>query len=407
MYQLCRYLASSALLWVPVVLLLIVPTETRSHTKGLSLSRFGLLDVSLTGNFQIVGFEGNPNFAKIGDRLDEGFNLTSFDIAITGELPTFPLKLALFAAVEEDTAGIEEAFFYFHKLGVFAPALADFQATLGIFRVKFGQFNQIHDHEWFLGDPPLIHVKFLSADGVHLPGAEVTYQPPLPFFLLFSLGAQNGDYPAPSDDAPATFGGTAAGEIKGTVLFPRVETYVDLTEAANLAVGLSGAIGRNKSSEEARDLGGERDDHTYLLGFDLLYRWKPGTRPGWPYIRWLTEFIWAFREHPLAVTGRNAGSVVDSDVVGGFFTELGYRFTERWQVTGRIDYVGLPEGEEDEDFRISTAIRYYLTPVAKVQLQYNYNAESGDDNAFHTFMFQINVGIGTVTPGVGKFLDPF
>jgi hypothetical protein len=94
-------------------------------------------------------------------------------------------------------------------------------------------------------------------------------------------------------------------------------------------------------------------------------------------------------------------------VVGGFFTELGYRFTERWQVTGRIDYVGLPEGEEDEDFRISTAIRYYLTPVAKVQFQYNYNAESGDDNAFHTFMFQINVGVGTVTPGVGKFLDPF
>jgi hypothetical protein len=92
-YQLCRYLAGSALLWAPVVLLVIIPTETRSHTKGISLSRFGLLDISLTGNFQIVGFEGNPNFAKIGDRLDEGFNLTSFDIAITGGSPLDPRQI--------------------------------------------------------------------------------------------------------------------------------------------------------------------------------------------------------------------------------------------------------------------------------------------------------------------------
>ena len=36
---------------------------------------------------------------------------------------------------------------------------------------------------------------------------------------------------------------------------------------------------------------------------------------------------------------------MSSDVVGGFFTELGYRFARHWQVTGRVDYVGDAEGQ--------------------------------------------------------------
>jgi hypothetical protein len=309
--------------------------------------------------------------------------------------------------VEPSTAGIEEAFFFFHKLGVLTPVLANFQATVGQFRVKFGQFNQLHDHEWFLADPPLIHTKFLSPDGIHLLGAELTYQLPLPFFVQVSLAAQNGDFPAPSGDAPPTFAGTSFDNIKGTVLFPRIETFVDLTDHANLALGLSGAIGRNKSEEALATVGGSRDDQTSLLGFDLLYRWKPGTRPGWPYVRWLTEFIWAFRERPLIVAGPNRGTPGNSDVVGGVFSEVGYRFTYRWQVTGRLDYVGIPRGEEDRDLRLSFALRYYLTPVAKVSFQYNWNAASGQDEAYNTFIVQFNIGLGTVTPGVGKFLETF
>src|SRR5262245_5580359 len=185
--------------------------EAAAHTKGLTLSRFGLIDVSLTGNVDYAIFS-NPDkvdFDKIGDRSNPGFNLTSFDVSLTGELPEFPLKLALFAAFEQTGASIEEAFFFFHKLGEFTPLLKDFQATVGQFRVKFGQFNQIHDHEWFLEDSPLIHTKFLGADGVHLVGAEVTYQIPIPQFVQLALavqsrGAEDG-WPAPTDNTPPTY----------------------------------------------------------------------------------------------------------------------------------------------------------------------------------------------------------
>jgi hypothetical protein len=52
-------------------------------------------------------------------------------------------------------------------------------------------------------------------------------------------------------------------------------------------------------------------------------------------------------------------------------------------------------------------LRYYLNPVAKINLQYEYGAPSGQDRFYHALFVQLNIGLGTVTPGVGKFLDPF
>ena len=377
--------------WVP---------DAGAHTKGLTLSRFGLIDVSLQANVDYVAFSDpkRVDFDKIGDRQQKGFNLTSFDLSLSGETPEFPLKFAMFLTFTQDTASIEEAFLFFHKLGEFSPVLSDFQATVGQFRAKFGQLNQIHDHEWFLDDMPLIHVKFLGPDGVHLLGAEVTYQPPISPFIQFSLSAQSkgalDGYPAATSSTPPTFALQSAAEV---VVFPRVETFFDVSDSADLSLGVSGAIGKNKPNS---------DDRTYLIGGDVLYRWKSGAQ-AYPYIRWLTEGIWAIRQDPIITAGANKGLQRGDDVVGGFFTEVGYRFSRHWQVTGRFDYVGIPKGNEDEGLRVSTGLRYLLTSVAKIGIQYEYSGQSGRDLPYHAVFIQFNVGLGTVTPGVGKFLDPY
>jgi len=375
-------------------------SDAVAHTKGLTLSRFGLIDVSLQANVAYVNFDDpkKVDFDKIGDRHSKGFNLTSFDLSLSGQVPEFPLKFAMFLTFEQDKASIEEAFLFFHKLEEFSPVLADFQATVGQFRAKFGQFNQIHDHEWFLADPPLIHTKFLGVDGVHLLGAEVTYQVPIPYFLQLSLSVQSkgalDGFPAATSSTPPTFALRTAGDV---VVFPRVETFFDLTNTTDLSLGASGAIGRNKPTS---------DDRTYLIGSDVMLRWKSGAG-SWPYIRWLTEAIWAVRENPIVQAGANKGLQVDSDVVGGFFSEVGYRFSQNWQVTGRVDYVGIPKGNEDEHLRLTGGLRYLITPIAKIGLQYEYSAPSGRDKPYSAVFVQFNVGLGTVTPGVGKFLDPF
>src|SRR5260370_20164018 len=164
-----------------------------AHTKGLTLSRFGLIDVSLQANVTYANFDDpkRVDFDKIGDRHSKRFNLTSFDLSLSGQVPEFPLQFAMFLTFEQDKASIEEAFLFFHKLEEFSPVLAAFQATVGQFRSKFGQFNQIHDHASSLPEPPFIHTKFLGVDGVHLLGAEVTYQVPIPYFLQFSLSVQS------------------------------------------------------------------------------------------------------------------------------------------------------------------------------------------------------------------------
>jgi len=371
-----------------------------AHTKGLTLSRFGLIDISLQANIAYVEFD-NPkrvDFDKIGDRHERGINLTSFDLSLTGETAEFPLKYALFLTFEQDKASIEEGFLFFHKLGEFSPVLSDFQATVGQFRAKFGQFNQIHDHEWFLADPPLIHTKFLGVDGVHMLGAEVTYQVPIPHFLQFALSVQSkgalDGYPAATSSTPPTYELRTAADV---VVFGRVETFFDLTDNTDLSLGASGAVGRNKRGS---------DDLTYLIGGDILLRWKSGAQ-SWPYVRWLTEGIWAVRENPIVTAGARKGEQVGSDVVGGFFSELGYRFSRHWLAAARVDYVGIPKGNEDEHPRFTVGLRYLLTSIAKIGFQYEYSGQSGRDRPYSAFFIQLNVGLGTVTPGVGKFLDPF
>src|SRR2546425_5452014 len=56
--------------------------DAGAHTKGLTLSRFGLIDVSLQANVDYVNFSDpkRVDFDKIGDRQQKGFNLTSFDL---------------------------------------------------------------------------------------------------------------------------------------------------------------------------------------------------------------------------------------------------------------------------------------------------------------------------------------
>src|SRR5262249_62375254 len=93
-------------------------------------------------------------------------------------------------------------------------------------------------------------------------------------------------YPAATSSTPPTFALESTSDV---VVFPRVETFFDLTNDSDLSLGASGAIGKNKPHS---------NDYTYLIGGDILYRWKSGAQ-AYPYIRWLTEGICVVRESPI------------------------------------------------------------------------------------------------------------
>lgn len=400
-----------------------------AHTKGISLSRYGLVDVSWTGNIVYGNFsEYNEGFnpLKLGDRQFRGLTLTSFDVSFTQDCfilyANFPCKWALFTAWEQDAAAIEEAFILFHKM----PAYL--QGKIGIHRVNFAKLNQYHDHEWAFADPPLITTFFLGVDGVHNVGAELNWQPPTPFFAELSASLVR----APVGDFERTFPGQVDKVAGGSdankfVLFTRSTTFFDLTLNSNLELGGSFAMGRNKSETmdltpgstlNPNGLAAGLDDRTYLYGGDFTFQWKP--RPYAPYARWTSEFLWGRRENPVVLsldrTARGVGddldsqisrTIMDSDTVGGMYSELVYRLTYYWEVDGRLDFVGMPVGHEDRQLRYTGSLRYYINPVSRISFQYSYTDNSGLDKGYGTYYLQYNIGGGTVTPGVGKFYNLF
>ncbi|MCI0527670.1 MAG: hypothetical protein L0Y56_09530, partial [Nitrospira sp.] len=210
------------------------------------------------------------------------------------------------------------------------------------------------------------------------------------------------------------------------VLFSRATTFLDLTTNSNLEIGGSFAMGKNK--DESMDfsdptfnpsgLSASLDDRTYLYGFDFTYQWKP--QPYSPYVRWTNEFLWGKRETPVVLSldrsSRGPGvdldtqvtrTIMDSDTVGGMYSELAYRFSYYWEVDGRLDFVGMPVGHEDRQLRGTGSLRYYINPVSRISLQYSYTDDSGLDQGYNTIYLQFNIGGGTVTPGLGKFYNLF
>jgi hypothetical protein len=256
---------------------------------------------------------------------------------------------------------------------------------------------------------------------------ELNWQPPTPIFLELSAALMRG----PVGNFDRTFPGQfdeVSGDVDANqfVLFSRATTFVDLTTNSNLEIGGSFAMGKNKDESmnfsdpifNPSGLGASLDDRTYLYGFDFTYQWKP--QPYSPYVRWTNEFLWGKRENPVvlsldrAVRGPGTdlatqvtSTLMDSDTVGGMYSELAYRFTYYWEVDGRLDFVGMPVGHEDRQLRYTGSLRYYINPVSRISLQYSYTDDSGIDQGYSTYYLQFNIGGGTVTPGLGKFYNLF
>src|SRR5205807_10520379 len=88
---------------IGLLVILAWSPDAGAHTKGLTLSRFGLIDVSLQANVDYVNFcdPRRVDFDKIGDRQHKGSNLTSFDLSLTGETAEFALKVTMFLTLEQ------------------------------------------------------------------------------------------------------------------------------------------------------------------------------------------------------------------------------------------------------------------------------------------------------------------
>jgi hypothetical protein len=131
------------------------------------------------------------------------------------------------------------------------------QAKLGLMRNRFGLLNQLHLHDGPQIDRPNVLTRFLGEEGLVESGAELTWVPPLPFYLETLFGVFNGD----NEEA---FG---RGSLKAPLVTGRLRTFFELTDTNAIQLGVSAATGETEDKRRST-----------LAGFDLKYKLTP---EGW------------------------------------------------------------------------------------------------------------------------------
>ncbi|HEY3065968.1 MAG TPA: hypothetical protein VGL09_09270 [Methylomirabilota bacterium] len=185
-----------------------------------------------------------------------------------------------------------------------------FQAKLGQMRTRFGLTNVIHEHDLPFVDRPDVLRMFFGEEGLTEKGVEITWVPPLPFYLEVLGGIFNGDN-------EAAFG---RGKLTEPLITGRVRTFFEITDTSAIQLGLSVANGRT----EARL-------NSTLVGYDVKYKYRPD---GWlhPLLTLSSEGIWSIRR--VEVT-QDVDVPIDTDGDGipddvGTMTTFGKRTRDRF-----------------------------------------------------------------------------
>ncbi|MGH7391187.1 MAG: DUF4200 domain-containing protein [Candidatus Rokuibacteriota bacterium] len=148
------------------------------------------------------------------------------------------------------------------------------QAKLGLVRNRFGLLNQLHREALPQPDQPNVLTRFFGEEGLNESGMEITWVPPLPFYLELLGGVFNGD----NDTA---FGRAS---LRDPLITGRARTFFELGDFGAVQLGTSVASG---STEEHLD--------QLFVGVDAKYKYVPA---GWrhPLFTLAGEGIWSFRK---------------------------------------------------------------------------------------------------------------
>jgi hypothetical protein len=167
------------------------------------------------------------------------------------------------------------------------------QAKLGMMRNRFGLTNQVHEHDLPFIDRPDVLRLFLGDEGLVEKGGEVTWVPPLPFYLELLGGLFNGDN-------ETAFG---LGSIKYPLVTGRARTFFELGDFGAIQLGMSVANGLQ--ADRLNNL---------ILGWDAKYKYTP---EGWqhPLLTVAGELLYQMRK--IKTPGEEATIGEDGEEIPG------------------------------------------------------------------------------------------
>lgn len=323
-----------------------------------------------------------PGFTNLalGGRK-KGFNLESAELFLFAPVdPYFNLYANI--PVTEDGAALEEAYFLTTSLP------AGLQIKGGKFKGGFGRVNGQHPHAWDFVDAPLNYRVFMGPEGIGgEKGVQLTYLPPLPFYLQMGIETfqgENGLLFDPDGNSPFGFAAFAKASF-------------DVGEHSTVLFGPSFLTGKTKITTVADDtfFSGTTD----LFGIELVYKWKPSRSRSFVF---QSEYLVRRQNGGLTDLLSSTTSPLTRTQDGVYFQAL-YRW-ERWRFGLRYDVLelfkkdyrlsGVQQDFGKQPWRATGAVEFNPTEFSRLRLQYNRDDSARNGQVNDELFFQVLLGIG-------------
>ena len=338
-----------------------------------------------TGAPQQASSTFNPNISVITDVLSafgndsylpgQALNLNEVEVAFQSVVDPYG-RADIFIGYHpaEEAVEVEEAYFTWLTMPL------SLQAKIGKFRSNFGKFNLTHPPETGLADRPLAALNFLGEEGLGSTGATVSWLVPISGLYLKLIGEVTTIWEEAPVFSTLEIDSSGAEELvtsdkkEDLGYLGRAETFFDISEASNLAIGTSFATSVNNPVG---------DLWTRLWGADLTFRWKNPRRAVYHSLTWRNELLYNDREMPIGE---------ENIRTWGGFSLLDWQFSKRWHLGGRGDY---SEFSDTEGLSEKGGLGYLsFTPsefsLVSVQGRYVRRSDGSDDTAgFVKFTFNI------------------
>jgi hypothetical protein len=311
----------------------------------------------------------NPSIAAIGNFLGVGgsnhtenlpsMSLRESEVSLQAVVDPYA-RADFFLSFGEEGVEVEEGF------ATFTTLPGGFLAKVGRMRPSFGKINTLHLHVLPWADEPLTIVNFLGGDeGWVGTGVSVARMIPLPgdIFSEVTLQAFRGE-------AEGLFEAPSRGDLAYNGHY---RVFSDLTEAANLDVGLSYAQGPNGLTE--------RSD-TRLEGIDATFRWKPLRTATYRSASVRGEYVRSRQEQ-----------LSGAEIADGWFLSAEYQLAKRWFAGARVERADRADDAALQDRGLAAILTFWPSEFSQLRGELRRRTYAGGETA-NEALLQIQFAIG-------------
>ena len=337
---------------------------------------------------RVVGNEANPAISII---LDAAFAYhTEEDRYRPGGHAPSTNGPAIQGAELAATATIDPFFkldmafglYHLHLEEIYATTLAlplNLQIRAGKFKTDIGRHNPTHLHTWSFVVHPIANEFLFGPEGMSLPGLELSFLFPLPWYVELKGTLQSGEAGMFRTDF------SSDPHFRDFIYPVRLVQFFDIGDDLALQLGLNSVFGTSSIAPE-------ENNRSFAYGADLMLKWRPIGEgwTGYTYIAWISEAWFREMEVPDHVW-RDIGGYTDLKFGISKIFEAALR-GELWQ---RISN----ENESSRDrfgrdtLSGSVMIGYLPSHFSKIRLQYSITDMAGYDLS-QAILLQLELSAG-------------